>query len=217
MESRINVKGIRAMKDKFTSLSSAALIILTTCFLVFGGTLNARQTTSNTKPANQTPANQAKNVPRQIRYDITGACRDLRRKPIEWGVAPQVMSADERNRNMTTDFANFPNAILDLLEAGANVNAMDEAGFTALMYAAQKGRSCVVKILLDNGADPGIVGDTDAKGEAKTTALQIARERLQQQQSLAQKGANLKSRETDYQEVVDLLIAAGAVEAEHDK
>ena len=111
---------------------------------------------------------------------------------------------------MTSDFAAFPSAIIDLLEAGANVNAVDQSGFTALMHASQKGNVCVVKILLDNGADPNIVGDVDAEGETKTTALKIARERLEQQQTLASKSANRDNGKTDYQDVVDLLIAAGA-------
>ncbi len=40
-----------------------------------------------------------------------------------------------------------------LLDQGANVNARDSLGFTALMFAAKSGNTSTVKLLLENGAD----------------------------------------------------------------
>ena len=51
-----------------------------------------------------------------------------------------------------------------LLELGADVNARDQDGRTALMGAAHKGRSEVVQILVDHGADMAVrdVGSRDS-------------------------------------------------------
>lgn len=55
-----------------------------------------------------------------------------------------------------------------LIEAGANVNAKDESGRTALMYAAQNSEAYIARLLIDAGADPYM---TDNDGE---TALSYA-------------------------------------------
>jgi ankyrin repeat protein len=44
--------------------------------------------------------------------------------------------------------------LIQLLRAGADVNAADEHGFTALMDAAIRDQAELVKILLQHGADP---------------------------------------------------------------
>ena len=44
-------------------------------------------------------------------------------------------------------------AVINLLERGANVNARDEDGDTALMFAAYKGHALVVALLLQYGAN----------------------------------------------------------------
>ena len=46
-----------------------------------------------------------------------------------------------------------------LLAAGANPNAVDKKGSTALMYAAGKGHAEIAKSLLDAGANPNVVDD----------------------------------------------------------
>jgi len=56
-----------------------------------------------------------------------------------------------------------------LLDAGASVNAQNEQGVTALIYAVSNGKQGAVRLLLERGADPNM---RDAGGD---TALAIAR------------------------------------------
>ena len=46
-----------------------------------------------------------------------------------------------------------------LLELGADINAKDEGGMTALLWASQQGSPSIMKMLLDNGADPNVRSD----------------------------------------------------------
>jgi ankyrin repeat protein len=55
-----------------------------------------------------------------------------------------------------------------LLEAGADVNAPDEDGDTALMWAVFKGHKDVVKVLYAAGANPKML---DSKGKEKLRIL----------------------------------------------
>ena len=57
----------------------------------------------------------------------------------------------------------------ELIDAGADVNAADEDGQTALMAAAEKGHVSKVRFLLDNGAN------VNARDKSGKTALQYAR------------------------------------------
>jgi ankyrin repeat protein len=63
----------------------------------------------------------------------------------------------------------LPIALL-LVEAGADVNAVQQAGFTPLHAAAMSGRVDLAKLFLERGADPG------AKTDDGRTALAMARE-----------------------------------------
>lgn len=47
-------------------------------------------------------------------------------------------------------------AVTALINAGADVNARDDNGWTALVHAASRGQTKVVSLLLKAGADPNI-------------------------------------------------------------
>jgi len=60
------------------------------------------------------------------------------------------------------------NELAVILSRGANVNARNEHGMTALMRAAREGHAAVVRALLEHGADPNIARND------KFTALALA-------------------------------------------
>jgi hypothetical protein len=81
-------------------------------------------------------------------------------------------------KGMTIDIAcPAPRAELvkQLLAKGANINATDEEGRTALIWAAIAGDVPTVKVLLDHGADLTI------KDKGGKTALQAATEKKHQE------------------------------------
>ena len=49
--------------------------------------------------------------------------------------------------------------VINLIEAGADVNVQDEYGYTALMNASKKGHLEIVEKLLDAGADVNVKSD----------------------------------------------------------
>jgi ankyrin repeat protein len=75
-----------------------------------------------------------------------------------------------------------------LLEQGANVNAKDRDGETALMWAARRGHSETVKALINAGADVNVKG-----GRYSKTALMWAEA-------------------WDHSEIAEILKQAGAEE-----
>ena len=62
-------------------------------------------------------------------------------------------------------------ALKAALKVGADVNARDARGWTALMHAADKGNSQIIELLMKAGADPSVKGP---KGE---TPVDVARKR----------------------------------------
>jgi hypothetical protein len=59
----------------------------------------------------------------------------------------------------------------ELIAAGANVNARDAFGSTALMFAARRGKSAMVELLLAKNADPRLA---NCHGETASSLAQAA-------------------------------------------
>jgi hypothetical protein len=109
--------------------------------------------------------------------------------------------------------------VRDLLEAGADVNAKDKNGFTALMSAATLGHADVVDTLIEAGAD------VNAKSDQHATALMnaVVGGDTETVKALIQAGADVNvvsafgdtaltmaAGTRDGAEVVEILIDAGA-------
>lgn len=108
--------------------------------------------------------------------------------------------------------------ILRLLHAGANPEAPDQAGRTALINAAWRGRKSAVTLLVDLGTDPGVMDKarrTPLMWSAINGHASVAR-------VMADAGADTDRRDADeltplmraawngHAEVVRILLAAGA-------
>jgi ankyrin repeat protein len=81
-------------------------------------------------------------------------------------VGEAAKEIERRQGLRSTDIANA------LIERGANVNAANAAGVTALMIAAARGNIPMLGLLLEAGADP------NAKAADGKTALDIANANL---------------------------------------
>jgi len=124
------------------------------------------------------------------------------------------VKVDHKNSDGETFLSTFgffnDDIALELLKAGANPNARDQHGATALMHASAYGFESVVQVLLQNGADVHL---TDYKGR---TALMYAAEGVDRQYYvdaiplLRANGADLNRRDNDGKTALDI-----ATELEH--
>jgi ankyrin repeat protein len=141
------------------------------------------------------------------------------------------MSADKKNEGLpplveATRWGH-PNIALALIEAGADVNARDTYGVTAMMFAAICGSTEVIERLIDAGADVN-ARDLDGRSvliEVLTTENDIPVSLIQ---SLVEAGASPNIRisggvtplmlaATSEPEILQILINAGAdVNAQDD-
>ena len=126
-----------------------------TLFKFFSGLI-----TLNTKPENINPTDSPTDSPTpatqnqtQIPEDLfaiyeTGTLQEISERDFNvndtLNTTTPLMRAAKRNN---ADVVNF------LISKGADVNAKNKKGWTALLFAASQNTSDVVKLLLDNGAD----------------------------------------------------------------
>lgn len=104
-----------------------------------------------------------------------------------------------------------PSVLANLLDHGADINAVDDKGMGALLYAAGHGNAIVAKLLIDKGAD------TNLKNSAGKSAWSLAAERNDQRMmdlleksgakrdyaEMSWEGKNAELKETFIKAVVD--------------
>jgi beta-lactamase regulating signal transducer with metallopeptidase domain len=106
----------------------------------------------------------------------------------------------------------------ELLRAGANVNCTVEIGEfgSPLTAAAYKGRPDAVRLLLDRGADPNLVGNSTplinaaAAGHVEIVSLLLDRGANIDQITPGNQNALIRASEKGRLEIVKLLVARGA-------
>ncbi|MDD5007115.1 MAG: ankyrin repeat domain-containing protein [Syntrophorhabdaceae bacterium] len=104
-----------------------------------------------------------------------------------------VVSAGElENKLMDEAINNQANAVRTLIEKGANVNAKDSDGYTALLWAAYYGNTDVVRALIEKGAD------VNAQNKRKQTPLHLAADKghTNTARLLVEKGADVNAKDT---------------------
>jgi ankyrin repeat protein len=69
-----------------------------------------------------------------------------------------MKNINEQEQLFKTVELNKIDEVKKLIEAGADINAVDKNGITALQRASSWGRSDVVKMLIEAGADVNVVG-----------------------------------------------------------
>ena len=77
--------------------------------------------------------------------------------------------------------------LAELLETGADIDALDRHGQTALMLAARNGHGDAVRVLLDAGAEI----DHTAKYQLSALMLAVINDRLDVVEQLVEAGADL--------------------------
>lgn len=87
------------------------------------------------------------------------------------GADPGMMNADSNGALWFSCFANSEACAAALIKAGAPLDSQNVNGATALIYCASAGKTPLVRLLLDAGADAGLMTLDDF------TALELAANR----------------------------------------
>lgn len=121
---------------------------------------------------------------------LTEAGADINHKNSYWGT---LLMKFVQYENANPDF------VKDLINIGANVNAINDDGKTPLMYAARDGSSSVVKVLLEAGANVNTVDNS------RKTALMYAAEKNTPDvvNVLLDAGAKIDMKDKDGRKAVD--------------
>ncbi len=68
--------------------------------------------------------------------------------------SPDMARAGDKNRDLIqASMKGDVEKVISLLDSGADINAKDQRGWTALLWAVSRGQMDLVKLLLDRGAD----------------------------------------------------------------
>ncbi len=145
-------------------------------------------------------------------------------KPAHGRSASRVVAANERL--LAAAEIGSLHGVRDAITDGANVNATEENGWTALMLAARDGRSSIVRFLLARGADPRhrsrLYSDTDAlelavwSGSISTTRLLLdtgidVNEKDEDGEAAIDAAGNTNLPPYRVYEIVHFLIRRGAI------
>jgi uncharacterized protein len=106
-------------------------------------------------------------------------------------------------------YAASPEAVTALVRAGADVNAADAAGTTALMRAAFYGKAAVVRALLAAGATP-LVRQKKRRGRKAHTAREMAKSKIEfwKEHTVDENREKVAVLLKRYEEVHDILLDA---------
>lgn len=134
-----------------------------------GAANNGGQSSEMLLPARKNLEELNKTLIQAVRFGQDEDVQEL----LKQGASPDAKGSTEEKYMPAIAMA----AILDetgilrsLISRGANVNAQDIQGWTALMFAAMSGRTEACRILLAKGADPNVVGSDGTALFLATTA-----------------------------------------------
>lgn len=117
-----------------------------------------------------TPTSSSKNLER-TRITVSEQTVEQRVFDIVTRYCPELLVKNENQEGVSNQYSNLPlihavhkgdkDFVKSLILAGADLNAWDVDGYTALMYAAREGNKEIVDVLLSAQANLNVKNDTD--------------------------------------------------------